>query len=92
MRTPLNARNLQNLPSGSIFGKLIKECFEPDKDWVFCGSDFDALESKTNALLTRDENQMSVFTEGFDGHSLRTFFYFRDQMPDIVDELQGYFG
>ena len=48
------------------------------------GSDFDSLESKINALLTRDENQMSVYTDGFDGHCLRAFFYFRDQMPDII--------
>ena len=83
MRTLSNIRNLQNLPSGSVFGKLIKNCFESEKGWLFVGSDMDSLESKINALLTRDENQMSVYTDGFDGHCLRSFFYFREQMPDI---------
>lgn len=26
-------------------------------------------------------------TDGYDGHSLRAFFYFREQMPDIVDTI-----
>ena len=42
-----------NLPSGSNYGKLVKTCFEPEKNWLFVGSDFDALEDKVNALLTK---------------------------------------
>ncbi len=44
-----------------------------------------------SALTTRDSNKMKIYTDGFDGHCLRTFFYFKDQMPDIVKELDGYF-
>ncbi len=33
--------NLQNLPSGSTFAKMIKACFEPVKGWIFGGSDFE---------------------------------------------------
>ena len=83
--------NLQNIPSGSVYAKLIKACFISTSRWIFCGSDFDSLESKVNALITKDPMQMKVYTDGFDGHSLRAFFYFRDQMPDIVKELDGYF-
>ena len=77
------------MPANSKFAKLIKACFEPIPGWLFVGSDFDSLESKINALLTRDENQMSVYTDGFDGHSLRAFYYFRDQMPDIQKAEEG---
>ena len=35
--------NLQNLPSGGKEGKLIKSCFVAPKGWLFCGSDFSAL-------------------------------------------------
>lgn len=76
--------NLQNLPSGSVFGKLIKNCFESEKDWLYVGSDFDALEDKGNALLTRDPNKLKVYTDGYDGHALRAFAYFSEQMPDII--------
>lgn len=38
--------NLQNLPSGSTYGKIIKECFQAPLGWIFCGADF-------NSLITR---------------------------------------
>ena len=34
-------------------------------------------------MTTKDPNKLRVYTEGFDGHCLRAFSYFRDQMPDI---------
>lgn len=34
--------NLQNLPSGSKFGKLIKQCFSAPDGWIFAGADFNA--------------------------------------------------
>ncbi len=35
--------NLQNIPSGSTYGKLVKSCFVAPKGWVFCGLDFNSL-------------------------------------------------
>lgn len=37
--------NLQNLPSGSKYGKLIKSCIKAPKGWLYVSSDFSALES-----------------------------------------------
>lgn len=75
--------NLMNLPSGSTFSKLIKDCFRCNNDWVFGGSDFDALEDKTGALLTRDPARLKIYTDGFCGHCLRSQSYWPDRMPDI---------
>jgi len=75
--------NLQNLPSGSTFAELIKECFEPVKGWIFGGSDFDSLEDKVNALITKDPNKLKVYTDGFDGHCLRALAYFGSKMTGI---------
>jgi DNA polymerase-1 len=75
--------NLQNLPSGSTFGKLIKGCFMAPKGWIFCGADFASLEDRINALLTKDPNKLKVYTDGFDGHALRTFSYWPDQFPGL---------
>lgn len=76
--------NLQQLPSGSTFGKLIKKCFAAPDGWVFGGADFNALEDRINALLTQDPNKVKVFTDGFDGHSLRAVGYWGAKlMPDI---------
>lgn len=81
--------NLQNLPSGSKWGKLIKECFAAAEGEVFCGADFNALEDRINTLLTKDPNKIKVYTEGYDGHCFRAYYYWGDQMPDIVDTVES---
>lgn len=75
--------NLQNLPAGSEHGKLVKGCFSAPKGWLFVGADFNSLEDYISALTTKDPNKLRVYTEGYDGHCLRAFSYFRDQVPDI---------
>lgn len=64
-------------------GKLIKSCFEAPPGWLFTGLDFASLEDKISALTTRDPNKLKVYTDGYDGHSLRAYAYWPDQMPDI---------
>lgn len=83
-RLSSNDPNLQNLPAtGSKYAKLIKECFEAPPGWLFCGIDFNSLEDRISALTTKDPNKIKVYTDGYDGHSLRAYAYFGDQMPDI---------
>lgn len=79
--------NLQNIPAGSKYGKLVKDCFEAPDGWIFCGADFNSLEDYVSALTTKDSNKLKVYLEGYDGHCLRAFSYFRDEMPDIVDTV-----
>jgi len=81
--------NMQNLPSGSTYGKLIKSCFKAPKGWIFVGADFSSLEDRINALLTKDPNKIKVYVDGYDGHALRAYAYFGDQMPDIVDTVES---
>lgn len=82
--------NLQNLPSNGksekqqAYAKLIKSCFQAPPGWLFAGLDFDSLEDKISGLTTKDPNKLKVYTDGYDGHSLRAFSYFREQMPDIL--------
>ena len=88
-RLSSNNPNLQNIPSSaggpikSRLAKLIKECFEAPPGWIFVGLDFDSLEDKISALTTRDPEKLKVYTDGYDGHSLRAYGYFGSQMPDI---------
>ncbi len=79
--------NLQNLPSNSIYGKAIKSCFKAPDGWLWAGADFSSLEDRINAILTKDPNKIKVYTDGYDGHCLRAYSYFGDQMPDIVDTV-----
>lgn len=76
--------NLQNLPAtGTKYAKLIKQCFVAPPGWIFVGLDFDSLEDKISALTTKDPNKIKVYTDGYDGHSLRAYAYFGQHMPDI---------
>lgn len=81
--------NLQNLPAHGKLAKLIKSAFYAPPGWIFCGADFASLEDRINALLTKDTNKIKVYTENFDGHCLRAYAYFGDQMPDIVNTVES---
>jgi DNA polymerase-1 len=83
--------NMQNIPSGGTkYAQLIKECFQPpplnidgDPGWIFVGADYASLEDRISALLTKDPNKLAVYVDGYDGHCLRAYSYFKDQMVDI---------
>ena len=75
--------NLQNIPANSKYAKLIKSCFVAPLGWIFAGLDFASLEDRISALTTKDPNKLKVYTDGYDGHSLRAVAYFGEFMPDI---------
>lgn len=82
--------NLQNLPSTGkghkiklTYAKMIKSCFAAPPGWIFAGLDFSSLEDRISALTTKDPNKLKVYTDGYDGHSLRAYNYWPDKMPDI---------
>ena len=64
-------------------GKLVKSCFQAPRGWLWACSDYAGLEDAVNTLLTRDPNKVKVFTDGFDGHSLRAATFFSADLPDI---------
>ena len=89
-RLSSNNPNLQNIPAtGTKYAKLIKLMFKAPPGWLFVGLDFASLEDRISALTTKDPNKLKVYTDGYDGHSLRAYAYFKDQMPDIVDTVES---
>lgn len=79
--------NLQNLPSGSVYGKPIKSQVSAPDGWIFVSADYNALEDKVNTILTNDPNKVKIFTQGYDGHCYRAFYYWGDEMKGIVDTV-----
>ena len=86
-RLSSNSPNLTNLPAHGGMGKLVKSCIVAPSGWLFAGADFSALEERIGAILSKDPNRIKVYTDGYDGHSLRAQTYFADQMSDITTAL-----
>lgn len=83
-RLSSNNPNLQNLPAtGTKYAKLIKSCFKAPENKLLIGLDFASLEDRISALTTKDCNKLKVYIDHYDGHCLRAFSYFGNQMPDI---------
>lgn len=83
-RLSSNSPNLQNLPSGSEYGDLIKSCFSAPRGKCFIGADFKSLEATIDALLTQDPNKLKVLTDGYDSHCFATYTYW----PSLFTHLQ----
>lgn len=45
------------------------------------------VEDHISALLTKDKNKLKTYTDGFDGHCLRAYSYWKELMPDITKQL-----
>lgn len=61
----------------------VKSTITKDPGWIMGGADFDSLEDRISALTTKDPMKLKVYTDGFDGHCLRAYSYFGDQMQGI---------
>ena len=79
--------NLQNIPAGSFFGKLIKSIFMGPPGWLFAGADFNALEARIDALTTKDKNKLAIYIDGMDSHSFNALSYWPEKMPNISSYL-----
>ena len=86
-RLSSNSPNLTNLPSKGKMGKLVKSCFRTKPGWLFAGADFTALEEKIGTILSNDPERKKIYTQGYDGHSVRAYAYFPEDMPKITAAL-----
>jgi len=84
-RLTSNNPNLQQIPSHSQYAKLIKKCFVAPKGWIMVSSDFNALESVVNALITKDPNKLRPMIEDIDSHCFNAFYYYPNKLKDIID-------
>lgn len=75
--------NLQNLPSGSVLGKVLKETCDAPEGFIWTSSDYSSLEDFIIAEYTGDEVKKKILLEGYDSHSL----YLASYIPEKLKEL-----
>lgn len=61
--------NLQNIPIKSEYGRAIREAFVAEDGYTFVSLDFSQVELRIAAILSGDEQLLSIFKAGTDIHS-----------------------
>jgi DNA polymerase-1 len=77
--------NLQNIPVRDDDGKEIRKCFIPEPGCKFFSADYSQIELRIMAHLSRDENMMEAFREGFDIHRATASKIWKEAMNDVTD-------
>lgn len=86
-RLASNSPNLANLPSGSKYGSMIKDLFQAPKGWILIDLDFNALESRIDALVTKDPAKLDVFIHGWDSHMWNCIHYWPEKFhPEEIEK------
>lgn len=81
--------NLQNLPSSSTYGKSVKQMFSAPPGYIICSADFSSLEDRILTIQTQAVNKLKIYKEGYDGHCVNAFAYFKNKMPKIINTLES---
>ncbi|MGH9355748.1 MAG: DNA polymerase I [Terriglobia bacterium] len=61
--------NLQNIPVGDEYGKLIRSAFAPDPGWKLIAADYSQIELRVLAHVSGDPLLVESFSRGEDIHS-----------------------
>ena len=80
--------SLLNIPSGSKFGKIIKNTIIAPKNYLILQADSDQLEDRLITATTGCKNKAKIFQLGLDAHCSNTFAYWADEMPDIKEQIE----
>lgn len=80
--------SLLNIPSGSRFGKIIKDTIIAPENYFILQADSDQLEDRLITSTTGCKNKAKVFKLGLSSHDNNAFAYWPDKMPDIKEKIE----
>ena len=64
--------NLQNIPIRDANGKEVRKAFIPDTGCEFFSADYSQIELRLMAHLSKDDNMIEAFRQGYDIHRFTT--------------------
>ncbi|MEZ4210804.1 MAG: DNA polymerase [Candidatus Paceibacterota bacterium] len=79
-----NNPNLQNIPTRTDLGRVIRNAFVAEKKWKLVSFDYSQIELRIAAMFSGDEYMIKTFNEGKDIHSAVAAKVF-NVSPDKVD-------
>lgn len=68
-RISMSKPNLQQIPSRSAIGGLMRECFIPEPGWKIVAGDYSQAELRILAHLSQDKTWLDIFNSGKDLHT-----------------------
>jgi len=81
--------SLLTIPSGSKYGKTIKDVFKAPDGYMMVGADYSALESRVGINEAQDEALYAITKYGIDSHCYNTYSYWSDKMPDVKEAIEN---
>ena len=80
--------NLQNIPARSEYGRLIRNCFVPEKNSVILSSDYSQIELRIFASLAGVEELINAFKEGIDIHKKTASDVYHVPLENVTSEMR----
>jgi len=80
--TGQNPNFLQLPSSGSIYAKPLKKCIVAKPGYLVWTIDYDQLEDRVLANLTKDEGKCNIFLKNLDSHCYNALGYFPDKIAE----------
>jgi len=82
--TGQNPNFLQLPSSGSIYAKPLKKCIIAEPGYLVWTIDYDQLEDRVLANLTKDEGKCNIFLKNLDSHCYNALGYFPDKIAEYM--------
>jgi uracil-DNA glycosylase family 4 len=86
-RLAMENPNLQNIPTRTEEGRMLREAFVASPGYVLVGNDYSQIELRVLAHMAKDEAMIRAFLEGYDLHTATAAEMFGIPM-DQVDEYR----
>lgn len=81
--------NLQNIPIRSDLGKEIRRAFVPqDKDGIILSADYSQVELRIMAYISKDEQLINSFKQGFDIHAATAAKLYNTDIKDVNQDMR----